>query len=54
MYRIASYNPSESESNVRTIRLSQNEELIGIYGYYGSSKDYFKSFGFVVKVNPAN
>ena len=44
------YDPGNHSNVPRSIRLSDNEELIGVYGVYGTYNEWFDSFGFIVKV----
>lgn len=45
---IASYNPFEMRNRGPVLKLRDEETLIGVYGVMGK-KDYFTSFGFIVK-----
>ena len=50
-----SYNPYNSNNNACTpVVLEPDEELIGVYGFYGDKTydSFFHSFGFIVKVGP--
>ena len=48
---VKAYNPRALTHATREIRLKENQELIGVYGVYGTRGAGFESFGFIVKVN---
>ena len=48
------YNPTNHQHSTTSYhQLSENEELIGVYGVK-DMWEYFTSFGFIVKVKPNN
>ena len=49
---VASYNPGGITSkNGPTFDIAENEEIFGVYGVK-DKKDYFTSFGFIVRTKP--
>ena len=47
------YNPSNDNHKTTSYMLSDDEELIGVYGVK-DRRSYFSSFGFIVKVKANN
>ena len=48
---IAAYNPRNLERNGPIYDIADNEDLIGVYGVK-DKRNFFSSFGFIVKVMP--
>ena len=49
------YNPTNKNEPITTYKIGDNEELIGVYGFYGNEgSSHFNSFGFIVKVKANN
>ena len=47
---LAKYNPNNTTQQNLTLTLEDNQEIVGVYGVYGSSvASRFRSFGFIVK-----